>query len=181
MNPSNLIKINGDESVEDLMNMYEENNSVITLIIIKTKNTSPATFNQFIKKLKYDKPELYSRGNKIFNELLNDNKLSINRLFRFIKNPKNKAIDKLIDNNLKIMADLLKNKNLYNNDYSDDKKNYESSMLNKLYNLQKGPANETLNRFKWSKDICEEFNFTEGSRLMQYYIEIYEIYIKKYC
>jgi hypothetical protein len=181
MNLTDINKIKGDESVEDLINMFEENNSVITLIIVKTKNSSPATFNQFIKKLKNDKPELYSRGTKIFNELLNDNKFSINRLLRFIKNPKNKVIDKLIDNNLNIMADLLKNNKLHNNDYSDEKKIYESSMLNKLYNLKKGPANETLNRFKWSKDICEEFNLTEGSRLMQYYIEIYEIYIKEYC
>ena len=54
-------------------------------------------------------------------------------------------------------------------------------MLKKNFDVQKGPANESLNRFTWAKDICEEHDFIKGASFMQNYIDIYIIYIRDYC
>ena len=59
---SNIISISGDETVDDLMSKVEMGlggkspvTSVLALIRMTTARTNPATYNQFIKKLKRDK------------------------------------------------------------------------------------------------------------------------------
>ena len=64
---------------------------------------------------------------------------------------------------------------------SQDQKIAECNTLKEQFDLKKGPANESLNRFKWAKDICEEYNFSEGAKFMQNYIDIYNIYLNDYC
>ena len=97
----------------------------------------------------------------------------------FGKSTLQKVIDKLKENNLGSQAHLLKN--VRNPSLTDDKKRLECDMLKKTFNLKQPGANESLNRFKWAKDICAEHNYSEGMRFMQYYVEVYELYLKEYC
>ena len=56
--------IDGSESVETLLEMVTTSASpeaILLMICMTTKTTNPATFNQFIKKLKTKYPELYSK------------------------------------------------------------------------------------------------------------------------
>ena len=64
--------INGKESVEDLIAMVDRQDEksiggVIAMICMTTQFTNPATFNQFTKKLKYDRPEIYNKFKDAFN------------------------------------------------------------------------------------------------------------------
>jgi hypothetical protein len=100
----------------------------------------------------------------------------------FGKSTLKKVTDELSSNNLGIMANLLESadRSGYEN-YSEERKKMECDMLKEKFDVQKGPANESLNRFTWAKDICEEHDFIKGARFMQNYIDIYTIYIRKYC
>ena len=69
--------IRGNESVEDLMDMInrqDDPSGVITLICMTTRRTNPATFNQFAKRLKKEKPELYNK----FSDLIGEEKNNTN-------------------------------------------------------------------------------------------------------
>ena len=69
--------IKGNESVEDLMNMInrqDDPSGVMTLICMTTRMTRPATFNQFTKRLKKEKPELYNK----FSDLMGEEKNNTN-------------------------------------------------------------------------------------------------------
>ena len=56
----------------------------------------------------------------------------------------------------------------------------ECDKLKKDYDLKKGPAIESLNRFKWGKNICEKYNHSSFASVMQQYIDIYNLYLNKY-
>jgi hypothetical protein len=100
--------------------------------------------------------------------------------FGIFKNRKlTRVINQLKANNLDTMVDLLKDSKYIR--YSDERIRQECDMLNSIFDLKEGPANESLNRFKWAKDICIEHDFKEGADFMQNYIRIYELYIKEYC
>ena len=63
--------INGKESVEDLIAMVDRQDeksigAVIAMISMTTQFTNPATFNQFTKKLKQDRPEIYDKCKDVF-------------------------------------------------------------------------------------------------------------------
>tara|TARA_B100000787_G_C16147127_1_gene274790 strand:- start:493 stop:969 length:477 start_codon:yes stop_codon:yes gene_type:complete len=64
--------INGKESVEDLIAMVDRQDDgdhiggVIAMICMTTQFTNPATFNQFTKKLKQDRPEIYDKCKDAF-------------------------------------------------------------------------------------------------------------------
>ena len=100
----------------------------------------------------------------------------------FGKSTLKKVTDELRENNLGTMAGLLESADSsgYEN-YSAERKKKECQMLKKNFDVQKGPANESLNRFTWAKDICEEHDFIKGASFMQNYIDIYIIYIRDYC
>ena len=99
----------------------------------------------------------------------------------FGKSTEQKVIEKLNDNNLDTMARLLNEAKIVRYmSYSQDQKIAECNMLKEKFDLKKGPANESLNRFKWAKDICEEYNFSKGAKFMQNYIDIYNIYLNNY-
>ena len=102
----------------------------------------------------------------------------------FGKSTLKKVTDELIENNLGTMAGLLESANsddFANANFSEERKKMECEALKNNYNVQKGPANESLNRFTWAKDICEEHDFIKGASFMQNYIDIYIIYIRDYC
>ena len=100
----------------------------------------------------------------------------------FGKSTEQKVIEKLNDNNLDTMARLLNEAKIVGYmSYSQDQKIAECNKLKEQFDLKKGPANESLNRFKWAKDICEEYNFSKGAKFMQNYIDIYNIYLNNYC
>ena len=58
---------------------------------------------------------------------------------------------------------------------SNEEVKNECDMLKEKDSLKKGPANESLNRLKWAKDICEEYNFSKGAVFMQRYVSVYEM------
>ena len=102
----------------------------------------------------------------------------------FGKSTLKKVTDELMENNLGTMAGLLEDANrddFANSNYSEERKKMECEGLKNNYNVQKGPANESLNRFTWAKDICEKHNYSEGANFKQNYVDIYNIYLKKYC
>ena len=100
----------------------------------------------------------------------------------FGKSTEQKVIEKLNDNNLNTMSRLLLEAKIVGyRSFSEDQKRTECNQLKKQFDLKKGPASESLNRFKWAKDICEEYNFINGAKFMQNYIDIYEIYLNEYC
>ena len=56
--------INGKESVEDLIAMVDRQDDpsgVIALISMTTQMTNPATFHQFTKKMKKERPDIYDK------------------------------------------------------------------------------------------------------------------------
>ena len=74
---SNTEFIRGNESVDDLMDMInrqDDPSGVMSLICMTTRMTNPATFNQFAKRLKKEKPELYNK----FSDLIGEEKNNIN-------------------------------------------------------------------------------------------------------
>ena len=97
----------------------------------------------------------------------------------FGKSTLQKVIDKLKENNLVAQSMLLK-KGSYSS-FTEDRKRRECDMLKSMYDLKQPAANESLNRFKWAKDICEEHDYSDGARFMQNYVDIYDIYLKEYC
>ena len=101
-------------------------------------------------------------------------------LFDFFgKSTLQQVIDKLKENNLEAQAMLLKDGSY--SSFTEDRKRKECDMLKSIYDLKQPTANESLNRFKWAKDICEEHDYSEGARFMQNYVDIYDIYLKEYC
>lgn len=73
---SNIESINGNESVKDLMDMInrqDDPSGVMSLICMTTRMTNPATFNQFTKRLKKEKPELYNKFSDLIGEKKNNN------------------------------------------------------------------------------------------------------------
>jgi len=100
----------------------------------------------------------------------------------FGKSTEKKVIEKLNENNLDTMARLLLEAKIVGYmSFSEDQKRAECDKLKQKFDLKQGPANESLNRFKWAKDICEEYNFSKGAKFMQNYIDIYNIYLNDYC
>ena len=64
--------INGEESVEDLIAMVDRQDdksisAVLSMIYMTTQFTNPATYNQFTKKLKKERPEVYNKHKDVFN------------------------------------------------------------------------------------------------------------------
>ena len=101
-------------------------------------------------------------------------------LFDFFgKSTLQQVIDKLKENNLEPQAMLLKDGSY--SSFTEDRKIKECTMLKSMYDLKQPAANESLNRFKWARYICEEHNYSEGAEFMQNYVDIYDIYLKEYC
>ena len=100
----------------------------------------------------------------------------------FGKSALQKVVDELNENNLDTMARLLiEAKSIGYPSISEQSKRMECEGLKKNFNLKKGPANESLNRFMWAKDICEKHNFSNGAKVMQTYVDVYNIYLKDFC
>ena len=97
----------------------------------------------------------------------------------FSKSTLQKVVDKLKENNLEAQAMLIQGGSYIS--FNDDRKRKECDMLKSAYDLKQPAANESLNRFKWAKDICLEFGYTEGANFMQNYVDIYVIYLEEYC
>ena len=177
--------INGQESVKDLIDMVNRNDNtsaIITLISMTTKINRPATYNQFCKSLKLINPELYSKHQSLMNQSIDSNKGFIN----IFKSSESKVFEELNQNKLETMVRLIKESNMLAkmgmgiNKFSDESKNDECKMLKDKFDLKKGPAIESLNRFKWGKDICNKYNHSSGAKVMQNYIDIYNLYLSKY-
>ena len=63
--------IYGTESVEDLISMLDRNENkgaILALISLTTKQTNPATYNQFVKKLRAERREVYDQFSELFPE-----------------------------------------------------------------------------------------------------------------
>ncbi|MDC1024648.1 hypothetical protein OAR04_01830 [Flavobacteriales bacterium] len=101
-------------------------------------------------------------------------------LFNFFgENTLKKVIKELKNNNLEPQAMLLEGGSYTL--FSEDRKKTECDMLKKIYDLKQPAANESLNRFKWARDICEEHSYNKGVKFMQNYVDIYNIYLNDYC
>jgi len=178
--------IYGKESVEDLIAMIDRNvdsvHGIIGLISATTQRTSPATYNQFIKNLKKERFSIFQKYTTKFdleNEI-NKDKAPLSFLSIFKSNRK-EMISKLNENNLNTMITLLPNIQILELGNLKKLIKVECIQLKEKFNLQRGPANESLNRFKWAKDICIKHKSTIGTKSMQFYIDVYDTYLKEYC
>ena len=175
--------VDGSESVEVLLEMVftsEEPSTTLVMICMTTPHTNPATFNQFRKELKSKSPELYSKYNSALD--FTNKKTKKNKLFNFLNSFKSElgqVIDELKENDLVSQATLLKDGS--RSSFTEERKKKECDLLKRIYDLKKPIAYESLNRFKWAKDICEEHNYSEGANFMQNYVDIYNLYLKEYC
>lgn len=192
-----IIYITGDETVEELISKVdaqvkrdgkEGSTAVLTLIRSTTAITNPATYNQFLKRLRFARPTLYTENEKFLEIDTNQNKGFFSKLSNLFKNSKQETLHSLKKNNLGIMSSLIiqaemaaaiRGDGVYV--FSQQKKIEECEMLKNTHDVKKGPANESLNRFRWAKDICEENGYMRGSKLMQNYVDIYTLYLKEYC
>ena len=111
---SNVISISGDETVEDLIAKVEMGlggknpvTSVLALIRMTTARTNPATYNQFIKKLKRVKPNIYEENKKVLDLNTDQNEDFFSKISNLFKSSKQKTIDSLNKNNLGIMSSLI--------------------------------------------------------------------------
>ena len=190
MTKKNITSIVGNESSEDLIAMVDSQDNpagVITLITMTTQVNRPATFRQFKRQIKTERPEIYEKYKNVLGVNGEEKKKSGwfmgMRLFNFFgKNNFQKVIDELKKNNLDTMVRLLLEAKLVGHmTFSEDQKINECEMLKNNFNLQKGPAIESLNRFKWAKDICEAYDYNKGANFMQNYVHVYNMYIKNYC
>ena len=192
-----IIYITGDETVEELISKVdaqvkrdgkEGSTAVLTLIRSTTAITNPATYNQFLKRLRSVRPTVYTENEKFLELDTNQNKGFFSKLSNLFKNSKQETLHSLKKNNLGIMSSLIiqaemaaaiRGNGVYV--FSQQKKIEECEMLKNTHDVKKGPANESLNRFRWAKDICEENGYMRGSKLMQNYVDIYTLYLKEYC
>ena len=187
--------IGGDETVEELIGMVEkalggknQASPLFFLIRSTTAITNPATYNQFLKRLKYLKPNVYVKNKDILDLDTNKGEDFFSKISDIFKSSKQKTLESLNQNNLGIMASLIlqaeaaariKGGGIYV--FSNQTKVEECEMLKKSHDLKKRGANESLNRFRWAKDICEEKGYTKGRILMENYVDIYNLYLKEYC
>lgn len=177
--------INGNESVEDLISMLDRNSetsdSIILMISLTTAKHFPATYNQFIKSLKNKRTLIFDKYSKTFGfeEELNKDKSTFS-LFSIFKNNRKKVISKLIDNKLNTMVSLLNNIQLLTGLDMDTHLKNECKQLKEKFNLQRKGAIESLNRFKWAKDICMQHKFEIGAKSMQFYVDVYDNYLEVY-
>ena len=194
---NDIIYITGDETVEELISKVdaqvkrdgkEGSTAVLTLIRSTTAITNPATYNQFLKRLRSVRPTVYTENEKFLELDTNQNKGFFSKLSNLFKNSKQETLHSLKKNNLGIMSSLIiqaemaaaiRGNGVYV--FSQQKKIEECEMLKNTHDVKKGPANESLNRFRWAKDICEENGYIKGSKLMQNYVDIYTLYLKEYC
>jgi hypothetical protein len=81
-----VVFITGKETVEDLISMVDKQDDpsgVISLICMTTKLTNPATFNQFIKKLSKERPEVYNKFSDLWKSVgieKTENKLKLKKI-----------------------------------------------------------------------------------------------------
>ena len=183
---SKIEVISGKESVKDLIAMIDRNvdsvDAIISLISATTQRTSPATYNQFVKNLKKERFSIFKKYTTKFdleNEI-NKDKAPFSFLPIFKDNRK-EMISKLYENDLDTMVPLLSYIKILKLANLKELIKEECIRLKEKFNLQRGPAIESLNRFKWAKDICIKHKSKIGAKSMQFYIDVYNTYLKEYC
>lgn len=178
--------INGNESVGDLISMIDRNpdseDSIVLLISLTTQKHHPATYNQFVKELKKSRSLIFKKYSKIIGfekEISKD--ITPFGISSVLKSNRQKLISKLKQNKLESMINILHNIQFLDLSDPDVLIKRECNRLKDKFDLKKKGANESLNRFKWAKDICLEYKFEIGARSMQFYIDVYSKYLDEYC
>ena len=176
--------INGTESIEDLIAMVDRQDDtqlIIQLISLTTAKRLPSTYNQFVKKLKKERPIIFLNFYKTFNfeEEIKKDKTRF-KISNFFKSDRNKVIEKLNEVKLNAFVRLLHSIQIHSLGNLEELKEKECVKLKEKSNYQKKDAEKYLNAFRWAKDICEEHNYSVGANSMQYYVDVYSKYLKEY-
>ena len=144
------VTIHGDESVDDLIELVvnsERPTGIIALITLTTQLNRPATYSVFCFRLKNEQPGLFAKGKDVLKRALFE--VPGDFLLKEKLNLRAKVVKVMLYNNLDTMAGLLDSKPL--NRYDDDRVRAECVLLKSTFDLTKGPAIESLNRFKIAK------------------------------
>lgn len=174
-----VVSINKDDSVDDLLDKVlgaSIPTSILTLISITTKISRPATFAVFSFRLKTEYPSIYELGKDFVDNALF--KIPENFTLKEKLSNRSKAVRVMKFNQLQIMGELLDNKPL--NRFDDSRVNAECILLKSTFNLEKGAAIESLNRFKIAKAIAMSYSDNPASLYMDNYIRIYQMYIDNF-
>lgn len=171
-----VVSINREDSVDDLLDKVLSASmplSILTLISLTTKINRPATFAVFSFRLKNEYPSIHELGKDFVDNTLF--KIPAKFTLKEKLNTRSKVVRVMMFNQLQIMAELLDNKPL--NRFDDSRVNAECVLLKSTFNLKKGPAIESLNRFKIAKAIAISYSDNPASLHMDNYIRIYQMYI----
>ena len=136
----------------------------------------PATYSVFCFRLKNEQPGLFAKGKDVLKRALFE--VPGDFLLKEKLNLRAKVVKVMLYNNLDTMAGLLDSKPL--NRYDDDRVRAECVLLKSTFDLTKGPAIESLNRFKIAKAIAKSYSDTAASMYMENYIRVYNMYLNEF-
>ena len=169
---------NSDDTVEILIEKIASQNSikdkkgVYLMFSVTTKFTKPITFRNFSKKLIQLEPDLSEDIKKACDNLFITKKSS------FFKSKLSCAKQELIKNNLAPQANLVGSFGSgTSSPFSASRIKMEISML-KAQNVNISASIESLERFKFAKEICDMYSLIEAGKFMGNYVNLYEEYIK---
>ena len=174
-----IVTIQGDESVDDLIELVsssERPTSIIALIALTTQMNRPATYYVFSYRLKNEYPELFSKGIDVLKQSLFEVPGEFTLKEKF--NLRAKVVRVMFYNKLDTMVDLLDTKPL--DRYNEDRVRAECVLLKSTFDLKKGPAIESLNRFKIAKAIAKSYADNAASMYMENYIRVYNMYLEEF-
>jgi hypothetical protein len=174
-----IVAIKGDETVDDLIELVsgsERPTNIIALIALTTQMNRPATYYVFSYRLKSEYPELFAKGLDVLKQSLFEVPVSFTLKEKL--NLRTKVVKVMLYNNLGTMAGLLDSKPL--NRYNDDRVRAECVLLKSAFDLKKGPAIESLNRFKIAKAIAKSYSDNAASMYMENYIRVYNLYLEEF-
>ena len=174
-----IVTIQGDESVDDLIELVSSSErpiGIIALIALTTQMNRPATYSVFSYRLKNEYPELFAKGLDVLKQSLFEVPVSFTLKEKL--NLRTKVVKVMLYNNLGTMAGLLDSKPL--NRYDDDRVRAECILLKSSFDLKKSPAIESLNRFKIAKAIAKSYSDNAASMYMENYIRVYNMYLNEF-
>tara|TARA_B100001758_G_C18070072_1_gene432704 strand:- start:119 stop:667 length:549 start_codon:yes stop_codon:yes gene_type:complete len=171
---------NSDDTVEILLekiasqDSIKSKNMVYLMFSMTTKLSKPITFRNFSKKLIQLEPDLSDVIKKSCDNLLITKKSS------FFKSKLSCAKEELIKNNLAPQANLVGSFGSgKSTPFSASRIKMEILML-KAQNVNIPSSIESLERFKFAKEICDIYSLIEAGKFMGNYVDLYKEYLKTF-
>ena len=179
INDGSTVSISGDEDVDQMIGKVinaSKPSAIVVLIAMTTQFSRPATFAVFCYRLKTEHPVIFSKGQTVLLEALF--KIPSSFTLKEKLNLRLKVIRVMRHNNLETMAGLLESGN--KETFNDNRIKIECDQLKAQFDLQRGPAIESLNRFIIAKAICNSYSDKTAEHQMNNYVCVYKKYLSNY-